>query len=1091
MALRMGELMVIVRAEDFASRTLRRVGGELAGMSRMQAQFVRNQQKLGGLGFEEKRLRTVAKQISLERRAIRIADQYETARRTVERGVQPGMHKAQVMEAQGAMSRLTREAAIANAELARHQKIFDRLPNRYRAFKNNVAGLGDAFRQNRVAQAQFTEQNRLLAKAIPIDKLDNFGRALSGVGRTMQLFGAVGTVAFGMTAAKAAEFATQASLAATQMRDLTVQSRAEGVAQIAERTEQLTNGLKVQGGEIAGILDLMGQYPAKAGDMTDAAYEIFSSMQLQRDGITDVAAGLSLLEKANQIAVASGTDLAEATDAMIIVLNNFDPQLKNVTEQFDTMFDIVRFGKMHLSDFAKMMIPLAPVAAGVGQSLEDIGGAMSFLTERMTSPERVATGLSRLLEALRHPDMVAGLKRFGIAVNQADGKMRPMDELLKDIVKRFPELRRGQKDAANFFRQISAAGRGGGRGQIFTIQGRRVFDAMMANFDEYLIRQKQIDENTGEFGTSLEAQLKTIGVQWEVFKNQISALAIVIGTHAVPVFAALGRWIEQFIQWFQTLSPETQELIIRIAAIAGVATLLAGVLATVLGAFTVLVARLRLLTISGGSAAGTLGTIAGFLRAIAPLAAIAIALKVLITGDMQGWDFLMAAAAGAGLGAMFGPAGMVVGGITFPIILKIMSGEDAKEQAFREWQKQFEDFRGGIQDKLGRFGFLNPFRPEFDRGEFERQWRIMDQAWRAKNVKGAGWLMTDQLKKDLKTVTPQMRKLFAEFGPQGEQDTKVKDYFETLKKHFDESKIDSQEFADELQALYDQQLTGTDDVINKQKELARVTRDARRNVINTLRGMFTEMLQLNQQAMGELFQGPWLTSETFDLAKEWGIEPRIEDMLLDLRQQNQRFAQWRKSLDALFKRGLPREFIQELQRMGPEQGQAFVDNLLKAKPGQVQAIIRQWKIRNEQIQEATKMDFTRQIEAFRKAGVDMGQAMINGFQDADVAGWFDSWVQEKFPDVINAAVNTAVTEWKKAQPPSATPGGGAPPIIKPGPTTGGTTTTTHDNSKKVEVNIASDSFASPDTAAAQKQAEIERARHAAFILTNAARRVFF
>jgi hypothetical protein len=140
-------------------------------------------------------------------------------------------------------------------------------------------------------------------------------------------------------------------------------------------------------------------------------------------------------------------------------------------------------------------------------------------------------------------------------------------------------------------------------------------------------------------------------------------------------------------------------------------------------------------------------------------------------------------------------------------------------------------------------------------------------------------------------------------------------------------------------------------------------------------------------------------------------------MIRDLHEQNAAFATWRSSLDKLFKKGLPKGLVDELSAMGPEQGQALVDNLLKGKPGQVKQLIAEWNRKNKQIKDATKMDFTSEILAFKKAGGDMGDAIINGFKSAQVGLWFDGWVKTTFPGVINSAVNQAIADWKKTNPP--------------------------------------------------------------------------
>lgn len=99
--------------------------------------------------------------------------------------------------------------------------------------------------------------------------------------------------------------------------------------------------------------------------------------------------------------------------------------------------------------------------------------------------------------------------------------------------------------------------------------------------------------------------------------------------------------------------------------------------------------------------------------------------------------------------------------------------------------------------------------------------------------------------------------------------------------------------------------------------------------------------------------------------------------------------------------------------MEPIDQLGFIQGILRGTPKQQQALIKAFKERNKAVESQTKMDFVDEIERFRKAGVSMGEAIKGGFQDANVASWFDSWVKRTFPNVISAAVTQAVNDWKK------------------------------------------------------------------------------
>lgn len=1151
--MRVGEMMVVVRAQDFASRTLRRVGTEFSHLSRAEqiaarrgqiafqkmnaaAQVedaLRNQRGLQmvdrynqalttqaaryrDLAAAQKHLdnlrsgRSVAiqrahQEIAMARQELdffRQARQLGVSRKTLSPGARvAGMEQAtqRLARAHDALATASRNDIQAHTDA---ERAVSRARSRYAQAARSVDNYANSVKQlpgwlRAAATSQFAYEGALsrsnrelraaynnLSKAqqaevafnsalrqMPAQRMHEFGQAMSGIGRTMQLFGAITTASFGFAAASAAEFSTSISLAATQARDI------GGTAdQIGVRIDQLTNGFDQNGRHIDGVLDLMNRYPATAEEMSASAYDIFSSMQLQDNGITNVAKGLGLLERANQIAVAGGGSLEEATSAMITVLNNFDPKLQRTTETFDTMFDIVRFGRMRMADFNIMMNKIAPAAADAGNELEDVGGAMAFLTQVMPSQRMVATGISRLLEALRHPDVVAGLQKLGVEVKDATGRLKPLDEILETLAQRFPQLATGQKSAAEFFRQVSAIGRGSGRGQIFTQEGRRALSEILTHFDQYMEAQTQIENNQNEFATAQEAQMKTIGIQWGIFKNQVRAVAITIGAEAVPVFAELGEILQRFLAWFRSLDQETRSQIVRFTVWASVGTLLGGVLLAVVGSITSLLASLRLLSITGGGSLTTLVGIQSILSKLAGIGAIALILKTAWTGDATAKDFLMGAVLGGAFGARFGPAGIVLGAITVPIIMKVVMDQrnvDPQREAFAQYKRDFRDahvesqgfFDGvleglqAIKDSKG-LSLITGATPEG-----QKSFREFNKFQKQSNAnrKEALSLVNDKI-------------LMREAAAQG-NNTKEKT----------KAKTAAQKYKDALQKMYEELNKGDekikqhkDAMAQWRKELALATTQARKDAISSLRSLYSEIEQENRSAFGQLFQGPWLTGEAFNLAEEWGIEPRIQDLIRDLNEQNTQFSTWRRSLDKVLARGLPTEFVDELRAMGPEEGQAILDQIIGATPAQVQRLIGEWKRKNAQIKQATKMDFTAEIQQFRKAGGNMGQAIIDGFRNAGVGPWFDAWIKTTFPGLINQAVNQAVNEWKQTNPAPTNTNKPKPLPKHVRPGAGGNTQTNTDNSKSVTVNINM----SPDAKDANDDAKIRRA---ALIAANKAR----
>ncbi len=467
MAMRMGEMMVVVRAQDFASRTLHKVSGELAGMSRQQmlsrqqmmlgAQQAQRTARLATQGGRLSQLNLIKQQVEAEKELSQVRSRLATV-------TAPGWTR-------GGRQMLTNEQALTKA-INDRGNIISKMPASVQALAQDEVALNNALATTAAnmkmsgvqlgAGARDMDMVRTAIKNIPIQRLHSIGAEMSGIGRTMQLFGAVGTVALGLMANSFAKFSASASTAATQMRDL-----GGPVQQIINRSKILRQA----------ILDMTQTFPASAEDMTKAAYDIFSSMNLMHNGVMNVQGGLKLLAVANKAAVAGQVDLADATNAMIIALNTFDPNLQNVQGTMDAVFNIVRYGKLRLDDLSRTFASFSAVAKSSGLSIQSVGGAFATLTQLMPT-DRAASGLGRLIEIFRNPVFVKGFQAMGINVTQASGRLRPLLAIMQDIVKLRPDLAAGQTSALQFFIQVSKASGATKAGIQGTVQSRRAFEQL-------------------------------------------------------------------------------------------------------------------------------------------------------------------------------------------------------------------------------------------------------------------------------------------------------------------------------------------------------------------------------------------------------------------------------------------------------------------------------------------------------------------------------------------------------------------------------------------------------------------------------------
>ena len=1193
MPLQVGTMMVVVRAQDFASRTLRRVGTELEGLSRAEAMRMRgdmvqqqmrmaksavasaeaNMQALRTVDMYRQameRQASVARQLTqaqtqLDRMrsarpaAIRAAQQeiamarqeldfFRRIREVAGRKVVSPAERVRGMEqASQRLKRAHDQLARAARSLPGGQAIADlekrvsslssaystagKAVNRYGEQVRNLPGwlrsaatsqfafdsatrrandaLSTAYSNlSRAQQAQLAF-NRAVA-AMPVQRMAQLGHALSGIGRTMQLIGLIGTGVLAATANSFANFNQQVMLAATQTG-----STESTWVQITNRASELEDA----------ILDLTQAFPASANDMAAAAYDIYSSMNVSFGG------GIDLLKRFNQLSVATMTDLQTATNAGITVLNNFGGTSADINKTLNLMVATVRFGRMRLEDFNTMLNKIAPAAASAGNSLADVAGAMALITTRQPSQRQAATGIARLFQVFQDPDFQEGVRRASrgmVDIVKEGGGLKPLPIIVNDLADAFKQVAT-QKGAAQLFRELTATGRGAGRGLRSTIEAQRAWTFLFKNLKDYNDLQDKVTGDNKEFARSLKAMSESPGVRWQVFLNQMRALVLVVGEAAIPVFLKIGDTISNVVQWFRDLEGGTRDLIIRWGTWAAVGSLVAGVLLGIAGPILAAIAHFkmwrmgvagteaRILTLSAAlraiPLAGITAIVAQFVgwerairimilgwaawkaAGITAAAAVAIANRVAATSVKVAWR---AALASTGIGLLALAMGLAAEYIIthwekvkgwfqrFWDWLRLTAYEtaDAVLSAFSwlpgklgNWATQA---RKGLQLEMGKIKMS-----QFMRQEAMESAREMDQflknqpkkfrAYRKalmKEISGTkpGSMLRESLRQELQLYNQALKRR-NKMKADADSDLFSKDFWKTF------GAKNAEDFSKALEDMYNTQIEGASEAADWQRQLTQTQEDAANQAVDNLRNMYIEMQGVNEQMMGQLFQGPWLTSETFDLAKEWGITPRIQDIIKDLDGQIAQFKQRRDMIDKLFKRGLPQGFLNELKQMTPEEAMPILRELVNATPKETQKLIGRLNSREKLIKDATMIDFTREITAFRKAGLNMGDALINGFKNAEVGKWFDNWIKATFPQLINAAVAQAVAQWKKENPRPATPTapGGAKPngaAPKSGGTKGG-----DDNSKTITVSMTIPPGTPPDHEA--------RARRAAFMAANA------
>lgn len=215
-------------------------------------------------------------------------------------------------------------------------------------------------------------------------------------------------VALGLEAAKAAR--------ATELAFAEVRTIADQTAFPLERIQELSRSLAVSYGT----------------DITAQAKGLYQAISA---GATSGAQATEFLVAANDLAVGGIAGTEVAIDGLTSVVNAYAGSNLSATDAADALFTAVRFGKTTVDELSGSIGQVAPIAAQVGLSFDELAAATATLTTNGVATAEAVTQLRSLLVSLIAPKAKAATaaKALGIEYNLAALRSRGLQGFLQYI----------------------------------------------------------------------------------------------------------------------------------------------------------------------------------------------------------------------------------------------------------------------------------------------------------------------------------------------------------------------------------------------------------------------------------------------------------------------------------------------------------------------------------------------------------------------------------------------------------------------------------------------------------------------------------
>lgn len=382
---------------------------------------------------------------------------------------------------------------------------------------------------------------------------------------------------------------------------------------------------RVQGisGATGAELDKLNEVALQLGaDTAFSASEVASAMEnLASAGFTTneiIAAIPGNLD----LAAASGTDLATATDIAASILRGFQLDASEAGRVADVLAEAANRTNAGVEDMGEAMKYIAPVANAMGLSLEETAAAVGILSDAGIKGSQAGTTLRGALTRLTKPtkQMQEVMNQLGLEFFDAQGNMKPLTEIIAELEEGTKGLTQEQKNQA-----------------LATLFGQESLSGMLV-----LIEQgpEKLSNLTKEFENSSGAAQEAADIMMNNTKGTVEEMMGALETAGIKIFQAvaptitdLAKKVGELADKFSALPEETQKNIIKFAALVAaigpvlsIGGKLAGGVSSIIGLFG------KFKAASTAATAATSATATGFSLAGAAAKAGALLLNPWVLG---------------------------------------------------------------------------------------------------------------------------------------------------------------------------------------------------------------------------------------------------------------------------------------------------------------------------------------------------------------------------------------------------------------------------------------------------------------------------
>lgn len=295
----------------------------------------------------------------------------------------------------------------------------------------------------------------------------------------------------------------------------------EEFAQLTSKAKQMGATTKFTATESAEAFNYMAMAGWKTQDMLDGI-----------EGIMNLAA-------------ASGEELGTTSDIVTDALTAFNLTAKDSGHFSDVLAQAAANANTNVGKMGQTFQYVAPVAGAMGYTIEDTALAIGLMANAGIKGEKAGTALRNIFTRLVNPpkDAAEAMEALGLSVANADGTMRPLNEVMGDLRKSFAGLTDEQKT------QFASA-----------LAGQEAMSGLLAivnaSEEDYNKLAEAVNNADGASKRMSDTMLDNLSGKFTLFKSALDGVKISLGERIKP-------YLMEALEWATQKMPDFEDVLIR------------------------------------------------------------------------------------------------------------------------------------------------------------------------------------------------------------------------------------------------------------------------------------------------------------------------------------------------------------------------------------------------------------------------------------------------------------------------------------------------------------------------------------------------